>query len=428
MRGSVISCCSRVILMMILLLSWMIIAGIEGSQPQWGGICNDIDGDGYGDPASSSCTFPDEDCDDSNAGVNPGHWEHCFNGTDDDCDGQTDLADPGCACNDGDGDGYGDPATPACLYPQWDCDDEDPGVNPGTGFGPILPVEEFTETTFEGFDVIQYIPGEPVGLVFLFHGTNGSAQFARKLEVINVINPLIELGYGFVATESTQQENPKRWDISNLDPDSNPDLARLYRLYQHLLDTTGVSEGTPLFAFGMSNGAAFTSAFGHVSQKEGLPIRALAMYNGAVSRQVRNDGGLTVPTLFVIAENDTVVYNEIIRNQQEAMAAAGVTTEIHESRECGLSPYRFTRIPDISEAQSFVLFDLLAEAGIVDAYGLRILPLEEAVQAVPNLSLPPEFVLYLLELENQLGVVWAWHKVSSRWSDEHVAFFENGRE
>jgi len=126
-------------------------------------------------------------------------------------------------CNDSDGDGYGYPASPACTFPDLDCDDADPGVNPGNGFDPILPVEEFTETTFEGFDVIQYIPGEPVGLVFLFHGSNGSARFARKLEVINVLNPLIELDYGFVATESTQRVKPKRWDPHDLDPTSNPD-------------------------------------------------------------------------------------------------------------------------------------------------------------------------------------------------------------
>ena len=131
--------------------------------------------------------------------------------------------------------------------------------------------------------------------------------------------------------------------------------------------------------------------------------------------------------MFVIAENDSEVNNESIRSQQEAMAAAGVTTEMYESRECGLSPYRFTRIPGISEAQSLELFDLATFAGIVDAYGLRVLSPDEAVEAVEELSLPPEIEPYRQELANQLGLVWAMHKVSSRWSDEHVAFFENER-
>jgi len=40
-------------------------------------------------------------------------------------------------CIDGDGDGYGEPASPACTYPQLDCDDTDPAVNPGATEGPV---------------------------------------------------------------------------------------------------------------------------------------------------------------------------------------------------------------------------------------------------------------------------------------------------
>ncbi len=59
--------------------------------------CLDNDGDGYGDPASPECTYPEEDCDDSNDAVNPGAAEICnAGGVDEDCDGLTDSADPDC--------------------------------------------------------------------------------------------------------------------------------------------------------------------------------------------------------------------------------------------------------------------------------------------------------------------------------------------
>ena len=78
-----------------------------------------------------------EDCDDSDQEVNPGSDEICFNQIDDDCDGQIDSDDPDCpACIDLDGDGYGDPASSGCVFPQWDCDDTDPYVNPGAQEGP----------------------------------------------------------------------------------------------------------------------------------------------------------------------------------------------------------------------------------------------------------------------------------------------------
>ena len=58
--------------------------------------CTDLDGDGYGDPASPLCANPGLDCDDSDFAVNPGVAENCVNGIDDDCDGDVDGADSEC--------------------------------------------------------------------------------------------------------------------------------------------------------------------------------------------------------------------------------------------------------------------------------------------------------------------------------------------
>ncbi|MDH3403538.1 MAG: MopE-related protein [Acidobacteriota bacterium] len=98
-----------------------------GGEP----VCNDGDGDGYGSPGSPACMFPEEDCDDADPAVNPGAAENCSNSIDDDCDGAVDAADPDCAvCTDNDGDGFGFPASQVCPFPNEDCDDTDPSVNP----------------------------------------------------------------------------------------------------------------------------------------------------------------------------------------------------------------------------------------------------------------------------------------------------------
>jgi hypothetical protein len=77
--------------------------------------CSDLDDDGYGEPANSSCTYPELDCDDSDSNVNPNVEEslaggNCTDGKDNDCDGSTDGDDPACQppCTDNDNDGYDD--------------------------------------------------------------------------------------------------------------------------------------------------------------------------------------------------------------------------------------------------------------------------------------------------------------------------------
>ena len=67
-----------------------------------GGNCVDNDGDGYGNPASVSCTNPQLDCNDNNPAIHPGLQETppgdpiCSDGQDNDCDGFIDTQDAGC--------------------------------------------------------------------------------------------------------------------------------------------------------------------------------------------------------------------------------------------------------------------------------------------------------------------------------------------
>jgi len=82
----------------ILLLSGMFLLG----QDTWPPPCTDLDGDGYGSPASAGCVFPAGDCDDADPEVHPWAIEagyadsSCVDGLDNDCDGSVDAGDTGC--------------------------------------------------------------------------------------------------------------------------------------------------------------------------------------------------------------------------------------------------------------------------------------------------------------------------------------------
>ena len=109
----------------------------------------DVDGDSYGDPASTqtACGQPsgyvsdNTDCDDTRTAVNPGASEVCGDGLDNDCDGNTDDDGVGAATwyVDTDIDGYGNPAVSqtACSQPPGyvgnsaDCNDGNSAINPG---------------------------------------------------------------------------------------------------------------------------------------------------------------------------------------------------------------------------------------------------------------------------------------------------------
>jgi hypothetical protein len=108
-------------------------------------IWTDRDGDGFGDPATERehCELPPghaengDDCDDSNAEVNPAATEIC-NGIDDDCDGEPDDGLVLRYYPDRDGDGFGSSEdgietcnpSPGMVSDSTDCDDTLFDINP----------------------------------------------------------------------------------------------------------------------------------------------------------------------------------------------------------------------------------------------------------------------------------------------------------
>jgi hypothetical protein len=92
--------------------------------------CTDMDGDTYSVEGGNCGAV---DCDDTDAGINPGAEESCSDGFDNNCNGLVDNADPNAVncpfnCTDLDGDGF---SLEGGVCGALDCNDNDISVNPG---------------------------------------------------------------------------------------------------------------------------------------------------------------------------------------------------------------------------------------------------------------------------------------------------------
>jgi hypothetical protein len=239
----------------------------------------------------------------------------------------------------------------------------------GTSTAPVTFDVHVSSWRFEGHQVYSFVPAHPVGLIFLFHGSNGGADFARKLETVDLLNEMTDRGYGFVATDSTDRTGRKQWDIVDTTTQTNPDLARIDRLRQRMVDTTPVTPATPVYGIGMSNGSAFVCLWATVSTAAGNAVAAVGMYMDGVPASVRALGGMKVPTFMVTGQNDTVTNPAKERNDLEHIRAMRVPTELQEVIAEPLSSQGYLRIPGVTLTEGTAIVAGFTRVGFVNAQG-----------------------------------------------------------
>ena len=288
----------------------------------------------------------------------------------------------------------------------------------------VIPTVQWQHSTFEGFEVISYVPEHPMGMLYLFHGTNGSAAFAERVETTDVINRFVSRGYGFVSTSSTERTGNKRWLVSDPSLTSNPDLARLARLQAHLVATTGLEANTPLVGIGMSNGARFVTNWGQAWKNAGYPVKAIWASHGTTAPSFDRAGQLTVPTVFTTAANDfTVPPGGVIQSFLVAHNA-GTASEIHSSQERRLTAAPYERIPGIDTSESQQIVAAMVATGVWNSQGDRIEPdIETAAAKAQSASLPASVQAQGNEIVNETALQMAVHQFTAEYADQVIAFF-----
>ena len=248
-----------------------------------------------------------------------------------------------------------------------------------------------------------YIPENAVGVVWAFHGKNGSMASVVQTEWIVLYNQLAQRGIGHIITESLDREGG-RWDLES-DPTLNADWQRIVGIVEQM-ETNGVSVSSlPMAAVGFSGGTEMCATFADLQANEGWDFRGASIHNGL--------GVAANPTpwplFFTTTEHDAT--GATPANMQSV--AQDCNCPFYEAAEIPLDPRRFIRLEGINEERSQGMFDELVEMGMVAADGTRITSVDPE-EMEPVLEDWIARSRYSASLgATQLRVVWATHRFNA---------------
>ena len=299
---------------------------------------------------------------------------------------------------------------------------------------PVLaqtPMAAPQEEVIDGRGVLLSIPQNPRAIIYLFHGTGGSASYATNIATRLVLERFAAAGYGYAATSSGQREGPARWIIEEADPRKNPDLTYMLGLHEHLVRSGAIGARTPVFSMGMSNGGGMANLFGLVSREAGLPIAGVADYLGPFPASMlgaSRTGGTAPPSTFVVvAENDSLVSSQNVLAIAANLSETGVRIETHLATEAATKPGDFTRIPGVDLSRSQAIFDELVANGVIDRSGKRLMFTDQTTiprDAEDKLSGRISERTIQRQVFRILMETWAAHMMRSDYADQQFAFFE----
>ena len=154
-------------------------------------------------------------------------------------------------------------------------------------------------------NVKYQLPARPKGIIFLFHGTGGSANgWFTRIEKPQFVQDAIQRGFGIIATDAEEVDlgdldgNEKiRWSPTPVGVESNVDHANIQAIVDTMLARRIITSETPLFALGMSNGGAYAPS---VALSLGFTASAAYCADGIDAIYQAT----TIPNIFCMGAND----------------------------------------------------------------------------------------------------------------------------
>lgn len=286
-----------------------------------------------------------------------------------------------------------------------------------TGQVKTLPNYQVAADIIKGRDtlkkVLHYFPQDCRGVVYIFHGTSGSAS-AWMLRTGNrdFVNAVIATDtLGFIITEAEEITRGRdlngdgnlRWFVLPIDSVNNVDYANIKAITDTLIYRGKFNRATPRYSMGMSNGGSFSAGVSHL-----FNYRAGVSYCASSNPLIftnRNTPFAFRMALYDDHEEVGPVGNYHAFQNDSILASRGICHDYVLYDRQPLYPERFARIEGITTSMSISIFNELKSNGRLDQknFAIEFDSIVSHIQANPTLypvllSQPSNVKLILTEI------------------------------
>lgn len=222
--------------------------------------------------------------------------------------------------------------------------------------------------------VYYYFPQGQKGIVYLLHGTDGSAaNLVADYEWQLMIRDLVYNKFAVIITEAEEAttkidangDGNLRWALLPLDSINNVDFANI-RIITDTFYSRGLTQRSlPKYSVGMSDGGFFSAALSYIYNfKSGVQYCSQGSANLMAAT--------SIPTQFCMAKNDDnpsigPAGDADALSYSNAMNARGVCSKYYINQRCPIYPQRFARDGEISSTLSASIFNELQSKGYIGA-------------------------------------------------------------
>jgi hypothetical protein len=283
-------------------------------------------------------------------------------------------------------------------------------------------------------NVYYYFPTTPKGIVYLCHGTGGSAQnLVNNFEWQEMINDLVYDGYAIVVTEAEEVslnqdlngDGTIRWELLPVDTLTNIDYGNIRVLTDTFYARGYATPGIPRYSIGMSDGGAFSAALSFVYN-----YTAGVSYCAPTSTVVTSSS--VTPLQFCMAKYDNnpevgAAGDATAQTNSTALTGRGICSPFFLHDRSRVYPQRFARWNGISLGLSASIYAELQTNHLLDTRNYLLAAadtIEARVTANPS-SYPVMSGLNMAQytfVTNELDIMYAAHQFYSDYNKTTIGF------